>query len=106
MKINRIIIFAVVISLALCGCGVNKHTSQSTNDIKENTDNSEQYMKDAEKKIPDKINLPYEIRRSLSFVNKKIRYNIYMVILTLYDLPMIIHMKLGIWMMKVNCLFL
>ncbi len=71
MKINRIIIFAVVISLALCGCGVNKHTSQSTNDIKENTDNSEQYMKDAEKKIPDKINLPYEIRRSLSFVNKK-----------------------------------
>ncbi|EPR08094.1 hypothetical protein [Ruminiclostridium papyrosolvens] len=71
MKINRIIIFAVLISLALCGCGVNKLTSQSTNAIEENTDISKQYRKDVQKKIPDEINLPYEIRRSLSFVNKK-----------------------------------
>ncbi len=64
-------IFVVVISLVLGGCGVNKLTGQSTNTIEQNTANSEQYRKDKQKKILDMINLPYDIRRGLSFVNKK-----------------------------------
>lgn len=72
MKTNKFAILVIIMVWLICGCNANKPSNQSTKIVKENTEytTSNRYEKGSEEKKTDKVNIPYELRHSLSFAIK------------------------------------